>query len=599
MKVCSKAAATASFDSVAYPVDTVASVKERFAAAQAVPFSDTDLVFKGRVLGNDKLIADCGLKDGASVDFLVNASEDELADQLLEFLDARALNCDELGLVYTYKYGVSIKNALSLLGLDVTVQEFVTAQKRFNIVDGLITPTHKEFKLNVTIRSMVAPRAGSQVTELVAQGEDTIGSIKIKLSSSLTQDPAFPQLKFLADGEELEDNKTIGESIISPDATIELVQTTTKSTLTTQLEELLSTQGHESSVANLGLLYSCKYGVSADKVTRGLTGSAGCRLVDFLNAQKQQFSVRGACVSMAGDDAAANPSPPESSDPTMQHKKCMEVHDRVSSRQFRVAVSRAASSVVAILLEASFLHIHHYVIGGAVGNGTATEDAASAELTLFLEGLPEGKQSQWGPGYLASLAETLGGFSSALGVITVQTTALVFSAPGLPALVLRVSPVFENHAGALKGLAIGGSSEASLAEQRVCFMKKQPEPIKVTARLLKHWRSQQTWSSDVRTPTDDMLDLLAVHCASQLPSGQQYNQAIVLQIAKNLMESFSSAKITWPSTFYGSYTVSLDLLQQQPLLLDPVNPFVNMVASDSFDASEIISNALTSPESLI
>merc|ERR1719454_2623135 len=81
----------------------------------------------GEVLEASKRLSECGVKDGSSLDFVVRASEASLVKQLTELLQARDLSSDELGLLYCYKHGVSISQALKPLSPKDEVKQILEA----------------------------------------------------------------------------------------------------------------------------------------------------------------------------------------------------------------------------------------------------------------------------------------------------------------------------------------------------------------------------------------------------------------------------------------------------------------------------------------
>merc|ERR1719230_1305879 len=93
----------------------------------------------GEVLEASKRLSECGVKDGSSLDFVVRASEASLVKQLTELLKARDLSSDELGLLYCYKHGVSVSQALKTLGHDGKLVDFLKEQKPFQVENGLVS----------------------------------------------------------------------------------------------------------------------------------------------------------------------------------------------------------------------------------------------------------------------------------------------------------------------------------------------------------------------------------------------------------------------------------------------------------------------------
>ena len=54
----------------------------------------------------------------SALDFVLEATEESIVKQLKELLKSRDLTCDELGLLYCYKHGVSTNQALKTIGID-------------------------------------------------------------------------------------------------------------------------------------------------------------------------------------------------------------------------------------------------------------------------------------------------------------------------------------------------------------------------------------------------------------------------------------------------------------------------------------------------
>merc|ERR1740115_670953 len=62
-------------------------------------------------------------------------------------LQARDLSADELGLLYCYKYGLSITQALKIVGHDGKFQDFLTKQKLFLVENGRVTLVREDSAL--------------------------------------------------------------------------------------------------------------------------------------------------------------------------------------------------------------------------------------------------------------------------------------------------------------------------------------------------------------------------------------------------------------------------------------------------------------------
>merc|ERR1719198_1932790 len=104
-------------------------------------------MFEGEVLEASWKLSDCGVKDGSALDFVVRASEASLVKQLMELLQARDLSPDELGLLYCYKHGVSINQALKTLGYNEKFPEFLKKQKQLFIDNGRVSLIRSDTKM--------------------------------------------------------------------------------------------------------------------------------------------------------------------------------------------------------------------------------------------------------------------------------------------------------------------------------------------------------------------------------------------------------------------------------------------------------------------
>jgi len=126
-------------------------------------------------------------------------------------------------------------------------------------------------------------------------------------------------------------------------------------------------------------------------------------------------------------------------------------------------------------------------------------------------------------------------------------------------------------------------------KERTQFIAKQPGHVKVTIRLLKWWRDQQTWSGKVFRPADEMLELVCVYSAVQTKPA---DQRVAIANVMALLSQANDLRIVW-SNYYSKDDVWAPLLRQRPLLMDPTNPFINIADPQSFDATELMRLAKT------
>jgi len=539
LKVASQNEETSKFDLMVNAEDTVQSVKERIAASQLIAFPEQDLVLNGAVLEKEKTMADYGVQESMSFDFVIQASQENLVKQLAELLQARDLTCDELGLLYCYKHGVSINQALKTVGHGEKFQDFIKTRKEFAVDNGRVTLVRNDTSLK--------PFSAVEEVQKILE-ESKSGSMDITtLCSRFTQ-------KFNVSLSSVTDMK--------PAIFLEK-----------QKAVFVVTSRGQVSLKS-----------AADAQQKPKTP------VPLRQAEESNRTSAKAQVRSTVDDQVEST---ESSD----NEQYLELHNKISGRSFNSKIAQILCDVVDVVTEKSFLNIAEVVKGGSVGKGTAISGTTDAEVVFFLKGLPQGQHSKWLPPLLKAVSGVLNEhFGSGHGMEDICTTtdSVYMKVKGLVEVHLRFSPAFESHAEVLQALSKQGPDmrkyyATSLVKDKVQFIAKQPGQVKVTMRLLKWWRDQQQWSSSLTTPSDDILELIAVYSALQT---KPKDQRMAIANAMSLMARFDELRIVW-SNYYGKEDIWSPLLNQRPLLMDPVNPFVNVADPQSFDARELISSAKT------
>mmetsp|Transcript_46646 Transcript_46646/g.107770 ORF Transcript_46646/g.107770 Transcript_46646/m.107770 type:complete len:539 (+) Transcript_46646:133-1749(+) len=507
--------------------DTVADIKKRVASSQSIPFPIQDIVLDGEVLDDKLQAADCGIKDLSSLDLVVKASSMSLVQQLSELLQTRDLSCDELSLLYCYKFGTSVAQALKMLGYDMTLKDFIKTQKEFQLENNIVTLLHQGTSLKPF--SVVA-----EVEQILREGNNAPMDIKEVCA------------KF------------------------------------------------------------------AQKFSMSLSSVVSMKPCDFFTKESDVFAFTGRIVSLKTQRQAlaehASPQPAEnggnenavphehSATPLADSQQYLDLHARICTRTSNTKVSRALSEAVELISKASFLNVDHIVKGGSVGKGTVISESADAEVVLFLHGLPKNGHERWMPPLLAAVAgtlrESLGREGSAEGIDVIENTLQL--RVGSLCLRIHLSPSYGSYTKAIRAMAsqvpvVRELYAPALMEERVLFVSRQPESVKITIRLLKWWRDQRDWSGSLARPTDDILELLSVYSAVQTrPS----NQRMAIANVMSLLCRFDELRVVW-SNYYSKDDVWAPLLQQRPLLMDPVNPFVNIADPKIFHPRELMSVAKT------
>jgi len=540
LKSADKASATSKIEVHVNENDTVGSVKEKVAASQLIAFPEHSLVFNGNKLSESKKLSECGVKDSSALDFVLEATEESVVKQLKELLQSRDLTCDELGLLYCYKHGVSTNQALKTIGIDMKLADFVNSRKEMQLEGGKI---------------------------------------------SIVRDDT--SLKPMSVGEQL-------EGILREQGpTMEVTALCSK-----------FIQKFHVSVANIVQMRPMEF-IMQEKDRFALIGSGMVTLKEFEVREKAKVegsTIRAkspAVVREAVRPRQQSPAPrarPQTQKIEQNDELYQELHTKISSRSFNSRVAQALSTIKEVVEEKTFLNIADVVKGGSVGKGTAIQDCEDAELVFFVKGLPVEGHNKWLAPLLRSVQSVLVENLPADMATDVECTedSVRMSVKNTITVQLRFSPVFETYAETVQALGRLGPHarkpfEPSFVKERTQFVAKQPGHVKVTIRLMKWWRDQQTWSCALTRPSDYVLELVAIYAAQQCG---KVSQAQMIANCMSLLSRFDHLRVVW-SNFYDANDVWAPLMKQKPLLMDPVNPFTNVADPQDFDARELMSCAST------
>jgi hypothetical protein len=520
--------------------ESVANLKERVAGLQMIPFPEQDLIYSGVVLKDNAKLAECGVSDAAVLELVVKASDDSLIQQLSELLQARDLSTDELGLLYCYKHGVSVTQALKMLGHDGRLQDFLNDQKKFLLEGGRVTLVRedtglKPFSVNDEVVRLLKASGGTM--EIKALCTKFAQKFNVSLSSLVGARP----IEFLA-----------------KERALFVVGGHGKVSLKSAVEE------------------------EEEKKKRDAPLTFGSSISN--QAPKEAAQITSAPPGL--DEADWSP----------EGEQYMELHNRISGRSFNSKAVQILADLITLVYDSIIFDIHHVVKGGSVGKGTAFIGCTDAEVVFFLKGLPPTRHDAWLPPLLKStfniLSDRLDGKQHVERIEMAEDAVRVCTKE--MTLDVRFSPIFETYTETIRILGEHTPDArkfyaASLAKERVQFISRQPSHVKVTMRLLKWWRDQQSWSSKLVCPKDEVLELMAVYSACQTkPADQRMAIANVM----SLLSRFNEMRIVW-SNYYSKDDVWAPLLRQRPLLMDPTNPFVNVADPQVFNACELMELART------
>merc|ERR1719235_2570171 len=118
--------------------DTVEKVIEQVATSQLLVFPERALLASGQRLDPKATLSSCGVKTGASLEFVLEAGEQSVVKQLQDLCATRTLTFDELGLLYCYRHGLSLNQALKTLGVSGTLKDLVAEHSDFELSKGKV-----------------------------------------------------------------------------------------------------------------------------------------------------------------------------------------------------------------------------------------------------------------------------------------------------------------------------------------------------------------------------------------------------------------------------------------------------------------------------
>jgi len=457
-------------------------------------------------------------------------------------------------------------------------------------------------KVASNLKSHVDKDAVGQTVELFAKESDSVQALKTKIMES--QMIGFREQDLKLNGKILPELESLAECGVQDGALVELAIRSSEGALVSFLHELL--RERDLSLEELAMLYCYKHGVSINQVLQSL--SIEERFANFVS-RHSLFVCKGGRVSVsrtrappglpipdratgkpatkAHDQNVGNQSKEEGS-----ADQYLELHTKISGRAFSSKATQALNDITATVSEKLFLNIDHVVRGGSVGRGTVIGGATDAEVVFFLKDLPVAGQLRWLPALhkavVGVLSEHLGA-SHGVEEVHAESDSVKLTVRGVVSVDLKFVPVFGSIVEVYQALGQHESDTrrrlaAGLVKERTHFISKQPGQVKVTMRLLKWWRDQQEWTSSSARPSDDLLELLTVYSAIQ--SKPQDQQVAVTNVLA-LMARFDELTITW-SNFYKKTDIWEPLLNQRPLVMDPVNPFLNVADPQLFDFRELM-----------
>merc|ERR1719440_1059044 len=118
--------------------ETARVLLDKVAASQLLAFPESSLCVDGKRAEPSATLASAGVTNGSAVDFVLESTVKSLVAQLRDLVRARALTFDELGLLYCYRYGLSLNQALKTLGITGNLKELVSEHSDFEFSKGKV-----------------------------------------------------------------------------------------------------------------------------------------------------------------------------------------------------------------------------------------------------------------------------------------------------------------------------------------------------------------------------------------------------------------------------------------------------------------------------
>lgn len=542
---------TSKFEMSVNAAESVGSVKEKVAASQLIAFPEHHLSMKGEKMEEKKTLSEYGVSAGCELEFVLEATEKSVVKQLSELLQSRDLTCDELGLLYCYKHGVSTNQALKTIGIDQKLSDFVKEQKEFVVEGKKVSVVRSDTALKpVSVAQQLETilREQGPTMDITTLCSKFIQKFHVSVASIVQMRP----VEFIQ--QEKEKFAMIGDGLVT-------------------LKECEAREAAKVSATT----------ASASRVAR----SRSPGFVRSASPQQQRARsterARPRTVALSAQKAE-------------NEEMYQELHTKISSRSFNSRVAQALSTIKEVVESKLFLNVVEVAKGGSVGKGTAIADCEDAELVFFVKGLPTAGHKKWLPPLLRSvesvLTENLDA-EMAAGIELTETSVRV-TVKNQATVNLRFSPAFESYASTVQALGASGPEarkpfEASFVKERTQFVSKQPGNVKVTIRLLKWWRDQQQWSCALTRPSDYVVELIAIYAYQQCG---KLTQSQMIANCMSIFARFDQLRVMW-SNYYDQKDVWSPLMMQRPLLMDPVNPFSNIVDPQDFDPRELTQFAST------
>eukprot|EP00397_Hematodinium_sp_SG-2012_P021725 GEMP01022464.1.p1 GENE.GEMP01022464.1~~GEMP01022464.1.p1 ORF type:complete len:558 (+),score=77.54 GEMP01022464.1:62-1735(+) len=536
---------SSTFELSVSPSDDVSKVKEKVRTSQQYELRDASLFFNEVAMEDSKTLEYYGIVENSHLTYRVNMTPDILAAQLAHLLRVRELSLDELGLLYCYKYGTSLQRVLRLIDVP-SASEFISSREDLVFVYGNVRCVSvgglQQFSVAREIELILRAHGGQlDITTLCSK---FVQKFNVTISSIVNMRPA----EFLSDEPSFIFH---GRGLVklrrrAPNAPNHAPAAAQAGPQNMKNEDSRSRTGAE-----------IPPGLDIEESVRGtpspINGGMQCEEVTLPRNPKVDRLPNPTPESLADIDRLADPMP-ESDDPDKNNDQAYrDLHAKIASPAFHSRVTQIVRYAVQIVASRLFLNIREIVIGGSVAKGTSISDGADASVVFFVHGLPQSGFSRWLPRLLKSVASILtegidtGTIHLMMSDIQIHQTSVSMRLDNVVDFHVSISPVFASYAATIQCLGeqdpdVRPYFKPALAKEKVMFICRQPSHTKMTIQLLKWWREQQA--------------------------------------------RFDQLRVVW-TNFYGKEDIWKPLIQQRPLLMDPVSPFHNVTDPQVFNPQKL------------
>mmetsp|Transcript_111189 Transcript_111189/g.321416 ORF Transcript_111189/g.321416 Transcript_111189/m.321416 type:complete len:757 (+) Transcript_111189:242-2512(+) len=365
-----------------------------------------------------------------------------------------------------------------------------------------------------------------------------------------------------------------------------------------------------------------------------VTNIINCKPAEFLRRYPDVFVMTGGgnvgLREVLGPDAVSVPPPPPRLPKALREENALpseavnslELNDEVQTQIYNKieadfgheVASKRLAQACKLMEQSSFLALDELVVGGAVGKGLAAVGSGAAEVVLFVRQLPFRNFPQWLPHILDTLAPVLESQLKGLRAerFKVEKDHLRFFLLGGPEglatdllVQVYVSPVFRSDEHLMDSIKASAPGQRfyfypAFVKERNEFIGRRGRRAQATMSMVAWWATKQGWSSSAMAPPAWLLELVTAHACEGLPpdadgvDGPIPGLGHAVARAIDALANIETVKVLWADKGLASYsldTIPGPVLSQDPVFMDPLNPYCNLLDPVNYDPRELAAAA--------